>query len=132
MEQISLDDLADNELLPGLQVCYTQQLMPEMAEMLAEMDTVVFMDAHVPEATFQPIHWEEIRPLFRPSMVSHHFKPEVLIAWCSSLYGHAPQAFVLSVLGIAYDFGTELSPDAADRACEAAHLLVAKLGLLPT
>ena len=126
-----MDQLADGELFSGLQVCYTQQLMPEMAEVLAEMDLVIFIDAHVPGTNFQPVHWEEIQPLFRPSMVSHHFKPEVLIAWSASLYGRAPQAFVLSVLGTDYDFGTELSPEAAERAHEAAHLLAVQLGLLP-
>ena len=132
LEPLTMDELADGELLSGLQVCYTQQLMPEMAEMLAEMDTVIFMDAHVPGTSYQPVHWEEIQPLFRSSMVSHYFKPEVLIAWSTSLYGRAPKAFVLSVLGTDYDFGTELSHDAAERAHEAAHLLAVQLDLLPT
>ena len=132
LELITIDEFADGELLSGLQVCYTQQLMPEMAEMLAEMDTVVFMDAHVPGTSYQPVHWEEIQPMFLPSMVSHHFKPKVLIAWCTSLYGRAPKAFVLSVLGTDFDFGTELSSETAKRVNEAAHLLADRLGLLPT
>jgi hydrogenase maturation protease len=131
LELVTIDELQDGELLPELQVCFTQQLVPEMAEMLAEMSIVVFMDAHVPGTDYQPVHWQEIEPLFRPSMVSHHFKPEVLIAWCSSLYGHTPQAFVLSVLGTAFDFGTELSPEANLRARQAAQLLNEKLCLLP-
>jgi hydrogenase maturation protease len=131
LETIPLDELADGELRDGLQVCFTQQLVPEMAEMLSEMDIVIFIDAHVPGTGYQQVHWEEIQPLFQPSMVSHHFKPEVLVAWCSSLYGHTPQAFILSVLGTNYDFGTELSPETEARVHEAAHLLATQLELLP-
>jgi hydrogenase maturation protease len=132
LESITMDELSDGVLIPGLQACFTQQLMPEMAQMLAEVDTVVFIDAHVPGTNHQPIHWEEIQPLFHPSMVSHHFKPEVLIAYSESLYGRSPKAIVLSVLGTHFDFGTELSFETAVRVREAAHLLAIHLGLFPT
>ena len=131
LASIPLDELADGELLPGLQVYYTQQLMPEMAELLSEVDTVVFMDAHVAGTAYQPIHFQEIQPLFRPSMVSHHFKPEVLVAYSMSLFGRAPRALILSVLGTNFDFGTELSPGAAERTIEAAFLLATQLGFTP-
>ena len=43
-------------------------------------------------------------------MMGHHLKPGVVVALAESLYGHRPEAFLLSVLGNDFDFGEALSP----------------------
>ncbi|MHB9033112.1 MAG: hydrogenase maturation protease [Anaerolineae bacterium] len=129
LEPIPLLELADGELIPGLEVIYTQQLVPELSENLAEADTVVFIDAHVAAVDWQPVHWQEISARYEAGMVTHHFKPDTLLAWSSSLYGKAPQAFILSVLGVDFDFGYELSPETSQLVIEAAKLLADKLSL---
>jgi len=131
LKALSVLDAADEELQPGLRVVYTQQLVPEMSAELAEMDCVVFIDAHVDGAGYTPVHWQEIFPRFQPGAVSHHFAPSQLLAWSQSLYQRVPRAYILSVLGTRFDFGLDLSPETAERAREAAFLLVQKLGIQP-
>jgi hydrogenase maturation protease len=128
LEPLPLLELSDGPLAPGLQVVYTQQLVPEMSEALAQVDKAVFIDAHVPGTDWLPIHWRPITPQHHVTMVSHHFTPETLLAWSYSLYGKAPQAFILSILGTNFDFGYELAPETERRALEAAGILYEKLG----
>ncbi len=103
------------------------QLGPEMAETLARYDAVVFIDAHVAGTDWSPVHWQEITPALRPSMVSHHLKPGVLLSLAGSLYGHAPRGYILSVLGADFDFGEELAPATLALAEEAVERLLAFL-----
>ncbi len=129
LDPLPLLELTDGELIPGLHVVYTQQLVPEMSETLAEMDTAVFLDAHVAGTDWPSIHWQEITPRLQTGMVSHHFKPDTLLAWSVSLYGKAPQAFVLSVLGNDFDFGYDLSPETMLLVDKAVHVLISKVNL---
>lgn len=103
------------------------QLAPEMAETLAQYDAVVFIDAHVADTDWAPVHWQEIAPALRSSMVSHHFKPSMLLSLAGSLYGRTPRGYTLSVLGTDFDFGETLAPDTSSRADEAVERLLAFL-----
>ena len=89
---------------------FLQQLMPELAETMAQYDRVCFVDAHVgliPEL----VHRTPLRPSLDPALVSHHFKPEILLTLAGQLYGHAPEAELFSVRGYDFDFGVELSAE---------------------
>jgi hydrogenase maturation protease len=92
-------------------VIWTQQLFPELAEIIAEYDLVVFLDAHVepdrPDLDMQPI-----QSAYRSSLVSHHTKPETLLALSHDLYQRTPRAILISVRGYTFDFGDQLSPQA--------------------
>jgi hydrogenase maturation protease len=112
-----------------LAVACMHQLAPEMAEMLSERDVVVFVDAHVPEVGWEPVEWREVIPAYHSGMVSHHLKPDAVLALCHSLYGRCPQGYVLSVVGTDFDFGETLSPSTAALVEEAVGRL---LGLLNT
>ena len=92
---------------------FLQQLMPELAETLARYDRVWFVDAHFgiyPEL----VHSSPITPGFDPAMVSHHLKPDALLALTVQLYGRAPSAELDSIRGFDFDFGEELSPSTAE------------------
>jgi hydrogenase maturation protease len=94
---------------------FLQQLMPELAETLAGYERVIFLDAHVgviPEL----IRRVEIDANADRAMVSHHVKPGGLVEIARRLYGHAPQAELISVRGFDFDFGEELSPATAEAA----------------
>jgi len=118
-----LDGDAD-DLQANLAMIFTHQLGPELAETLSRYDLVVFVDAHVAGTDWQPVHWQEIGPAYRPSMVSHHLKPEVLLALSQTLFGYAPRAYVLSILGHDFAFGEELSAETAALVEEAVSRLV--------
>ncbi len=115
-----------------LAVACMHQLAPEMVEMLSEHDVVVFVDAHVAGAGWQPVEWRALEPTYHSGMVSHHLKPETVLALCRSLYGRNPQGYVLSVEGTDFDFGETLSPGTAALLGEAVrHVLELLAGMQP-
>lgn len=84
------------------------QLTPEMAEEIATYTHVCFLDAHTGSLPAE-ITWLPIHPGFQPSPLSHHLTPESCLALAETLYGHAPQAVLLSVRGYEFGFARELS-----------------------
>jgi len=131
---LSLDDWEANSSLcpdggarkPLAMICM-HQLAPEMAELVAQYDAVIFMDAHVAAAGWEPVAWQELCPAYQTGLVGHHLKPSVILALSRSLYGHSPRGYTLSILGHDFDFGETLSPETSDLAGEALFLL---LGLI--
>jgi hydrogenase maturation protease len=116
---------------PGLKVLFLHQLSPELAELAAGFETVVFIDAHVEGAGWEPLSWQPVVPVVEAGMVGHHLKPGVVIALAERLYGHKPSAFLLSVLGHDVDFGEALSVETArlaDLAIDRLSEMVAALG----
>ncbi len=95
-----------------LDTLFVHQLVPEMAEILAEYDRVIFVDAHVgvyPDV----IRRVTVVPGFDLGMVSHHIKPASLLELAQCIYGCAPQAQLVSIRGLDFDFGTDLHPATA-------------------
>jgi hydrogenase maturation protease len=91
---------------------FVYQLTPELAQVAAEYDHVVFVDAHISR------HEELIRQVpvaaeARPTVVSHQLSPGTVLAVGRELYGGNPTGTLLSIRGHDFDFGTGLSPDTA-------------------
>ena len=121
------DDSGFSDLGRDLDTLFLQQLTPELAETLAAYDSVFFVDAHV--ATFpEMVRRTPIREGMAPAMVSHHVRPEGLLALARLLYGRAPAAELLSIRGSDFDFGTCLSPATAAAAQDVADELWASAG----
>jgi hydrogenase maturation protease len=113
-ERLGRPPLVDNddgfgELGGKADTLFLQQLNPELAETLADYDQVWFVDAHL-GAQPELVRRARLAPNVDPALVSHHFKPEALLALADQLYGHAPEAELISVLGQDFDFGEQLSP----------------------
>ncbi len=90
-----------------------QQMVPELAETLADYDRAAFVDAHVPHLGAQ-IREERLKPEFENAhLVSHQFKPSSILALALQLYGRAPESILVSLPGYDFDFGEELSPQVA-------------------
>ncbi len=139
---LSLNDWEANTVLcpnggarkPLAMIC-VHQLAPELAELAAQYDAVIFIDAHVAAADWEPVAWQEISPAYRAGMLGHHLKPSVVLALSRSLYGGSPRGYTLSVLGHDFDFGEELSLDTFTLAQEAVSFLLGLIqseGLTPT
>ncbi|HIC93914.1 MAG TPA: hydrogenase maturation protease [Anaerolineae bacterium] len=84
------------------------QLVPELAERVADYDLVIFVDAHT-NAYGEGLEIRPLRPDQGPSALSHHVRPEMVLAMAKALYGGEPRAFVFSIRGYDFGFGTELS-----------------------
>ena len=102
------DDLDRAEPSPNL-VCLLQ-LTPEVAETLARYDRVCFVDAHT-GAYDQDIRFETIEPDFQSSPFTHHMTPRTCLVLAETLYGHAPQATVMSVRGRQFGFSRNMSSE---------------------
>ena len=99
-----------DDLGHDVDVVILHQIVPELAEMVAGYDQVIFVDAHVgviPES----IREERISASFRNPLVAHQFHPSTILALAEQMSGKAPIATLLSVLGHDFDFGEGLSPD---------------------
>lgn len=103
---IKLLDLVDN-----IEKIKVQELTFDMAEILKNYDIVVFVDASIEgdEISFRKIT-EEIT--FSP--LTHHTSCEELLIWTKTLYGKAPEFYLLSIKGYDFDFGEELSEKAKE------------------
>lgn len=88
------------------------QLVPELAETLADYDLVIFVDAHVGTVPVL-IHEERLAVSYRTPFVSHQCHPSTVLALTRQMHGHAPEAVLLSLRGYDFDFGEGLSDETA-------------------
>jgi hydrogenase maturation protease len=99
--------------IDGANVVNCLQLTPELAEYLAVVDLVVFIDA---AAGIQPGRIA-ITPLRGAPALSmglvHHLNPEGLLFLSSSLYGRSPDAFLVAVGAGSLELGEGLSEPVA-------------------
>ena len=123
----SLEDDGIDELGGKIDTICLQQLAPELAEWVAAYDVVVFIDAHVPDASPELIREESVGTECSVGPVTHHMKPEMIIAMVQALYGRAPDAWLISVRGHDFDFGLGLSPQTAAAIPKALERLEARI-----
>jgi hydrogenase maturation protease len=96
------------------------QLLPEMAETLAQYACVVFVDAHTgvfPEA----MRVVAVAPEYGFQAVTHHMSPAMLLSVTGAVAARAPTAHLASIRGHDFDFGEGLSDEtllAVDEAAE--------------
>jgi hydrogenase maturation protease len=92
------------------EVITCHQLTPELAEPLSQCRRAVFIDA---DAQGKPgkIHHHAVRP--QPAACSaftHTCTPSGLLSSAQELYGHRPQALIITVSAQSFAFGDSLSP----------------------
>ncbi len=88
-----------------------QQLTPELAAELAELEAVLFIDAWLAPAGASP-QLTEISPAAgaaNGAAGSHRLEPAQLLAISQALYGRAPGGQLLRVPAYAFEHGTTLS-----------------------
>jgi hydrogenase maturation protease len=108
----SLDD-GFGDLGHRVDTVMLHQLVPELAETVADYDLVVFVDAHVADIT-EPLQEEWVEPLCRSSsFVSHQTHPSTVLEFAERMYDRAPKAVMLSLRGYDFDFGEGLSLETA-------------------
>jgi hydrogenase maturation protease len=90
-----------------------QQLTPELAEELSQLEAVLFIDAWLAPAGATPQLVDVIPAggaVDRAAAVdTHRLEPSQLLALSQALYGCAPNAHLLRVPAYAFEHGTTLS-----------------------
>jgi hydrogenase maturation protease len=96
--------------LPGVELETGQQLEIEASETISRFDTVIFVDAAIPEAP-EAIQRSVVTPNFQSHAVAHYMTPADVLSLCKTLHGREPRAVLFSIRGRDFDFGTNLSPE---------------------
>jgi len=92
------------------EVITCHQLTPELAEPLSQSSRAVFIDADA-QGTPGEIRRRAVRPeIPASSTFTHSCTPSGLLASAERLYGHRPQAVVITVSAQSFAFGDTLSP----------------------
>ncbi|MGF1583209.1 MAG: hydrogenase maturation protease [Gemmataceae bacterium] len=110
---------------PRLRTHIAHQLTPELAEPISQTDVVVFVDACRESET--EYEMREVSPGLDRGPSFHSARPEALVALALELFGHAPQAWLLTVKGEDFSLGEGLNVETQRRAVAAIELLAGEL-----
>ena len=105
-----LADTIEQLKLPGVQTISPALLTPELAEPIAQACRVVFVDASIePQAT---VKLRRLSAAPSSQIMAHTADPKTLLALARDVFGHAPQAWSLTIPAYDLTLGEHLSPKA--------------------
>ena len=110
--------------LPNVRTLVYQQLSPEHAEPISQAGVVIFVDA----ATDAPreVQLRKLEPSGTSQLMAHAADPRTMLALARDVFGHAPEAWWLTIPVETLGFGDTLSP-IAQRGLEQAMREIQKL-----
>ena len=96
--------------LPGVRTLVCQLLTPEYADPIARARRVIFVDAAVDRT--DGVHFRKLEPGETSQLMAHAADPRTMLALARDVFGHAPEAWWLTIPAIRLGFGTDYSPEA--------------------
>lgn len=108
--------------LRGVQTLICTQLAPEHAEPVSRARAVVFVDAAA--GPLRQVRLQRIAPRESTQLLTHAAEPATVLALALAVYGHAPEAWWLTIPAVHLGFGTELSVTAQRGAARAVREIV--------
>lgn len=97
--------------VPNVRSLAVHQLTPEIAETIADANTVIFVDAYPATDENATVQVISIEPADSPdSSIGHSSDPRSLLAFTEHLYDRTPHAWVIAIPAFNFDFGESLSP----------------------
>ena len=103
---------------PDVELLAAHQLDVDHSEVISGFDTVVFVDAAIPQSPV-PVARTVVKPQFRSHAVAHYLTPSDVLELTMMLFGRVPRAFLFSIRGHDFNFGTTLSARTESAAREA-------------
>lgn len=94
---------------PAFDVVSAHQLDFDMADVLRRHDAVFFVDAGL-EGAAGTLHCRRVGAHFCAEGLAHHLTPDSLLALVEKLWGHAPDAWMITLAGESFALGEQLSP----------------------
>jgi hydrogenase maturation protease len=110
--------------LPGVRTLVSQQLSPEHAEPVARARRVIFVDAAVDQA--EDVVFRKLVPGETTQLMAHAADPRTMLALARDVFGHAPEAWWLTIRAVKLGFGTDFSPE-AEAGCQKSVSVIKKL-----
>ena len=96
--------------LPGVQALACALLTPELAEPVSRAATVVFVDAAVDAP--REVQMRKLAPAQSSQIIAHAATPAILLALARDVFGHTPQAWLLTIPADELGIGEEFSATA--------------------
>jgi hydrogenase maturation protease len=113
----------------GVEAATDFQLNIEYAADLANVETVIFVDASRTGA--EDLVFRELEPARQISFTTHSLDPASLLALCEDIYKKRTRAFLLAIRGYEFEFAEGLSPGAKANLDKALQFLKRLLALPP-
>jgi hydrogenase maturation protease len=104
------DETGLEELGNQIDSVFLVQLAPELMDVMAGYDQIVFVDAHVLE-NVDNLHCTPVLAVYTPATLTHHMGPAMILALLKALYQREPLGHLVSIRGYNFDFHRDLSPD---------------------
>lgn len=126
------DDLPDDEtglddLGRTIDSVFLFQLAPELIDILASYDWIVFVDAHV----YDDVETVYCSPVLAESAsltFSHHITPSIMLALIKAILNRNPSGYLVSIRGHDFDFHRGLSEETECHVETAVDSILAWLG----
>jgi hydrogenase maturation protease len=126
-----IETWAAEQNIDGIRVITAYQLDLDMVEDAVNAETVIFIDAHTPDFS-EDISFNEVTPGNSAGFTTHAFTAGDIISLCGSLYNTAPEAFILSVPGYAFDMEDTISHRTKELLPQAVSLLKTRINEIIT
>jgi hydrogenase maturation protease len=94
--------------LPGVRALACPLLTPELAEPVSQARLVIFVDAAVDAP--REVQRRKLAPAASSQIMAHAASPATLLALARDVFGHAPEAWWLTIPAEDLGIGEELSP----------------------
>ena len=94
--------------LPGVRVLACPLLTPELAEAVSQARLVIFVDAAVDAP--REVQIRKLAPAATSQLMAHSANPATVLALARDVFGHAPEAWWLTIPVEDLRLGEELSP----------------------
>jgi len=105
--------------LPGVQTLVCALLTPELADPISHAERVLFVDAAIDAP--REVQLRPLQPAESSQIMAHAADPRTLLALSRDVFGHAPQAWWLTIPVENLGIGEELSEVAQAGMKEAIH-----------
>lgn len=97
-----------NLRLPGVRTLICPLLTPELADPISRAEKVIFVDAAVDVSP--GVQWRKLRPYVSSQIMAHAADPRTMLALARDVFGHAPEAWWLTIPAVDLGFHEEFSP----------------------
>jgi len=103
--------------LPGVWTMVCPLLTPELADPISRAQKVIFVDAAVDVPN--EVQWRKLEPKESSQIMAHAADPRTMLALSRDVFGHAPEAWWLTIPAVQMEFSEELTPQAQRGLAEA-------------
>ena len=94
--------------LPGVRTLICPLLTPELADPISRAEKVIFVDAAMDSP--KEVQWRRLQPNDTSQIMAHAADPRTMLALARDLFGHAPQAWWLTIPAMDFGFREDFSP----------------------